>query len=118
MSFLRRAHCLSRLLLLWCVLSLGAAVASPLVHPQALELVCSSAGEVKVIVLADGGGEDLGRGHMDCPLCMPSGDAPPAAIVALPATLALSCAVQSIAAARIAAATAVPFPARGPPRFA
>ncbi|MEJ7686602.1 MAG: DUF2946 family protein [Variovorax sp.] len=118
MSFLRRAHCLSRLVLLWFVLSLGAAVASPLVNPQALELVCSSVGEVKVIVQTDDGGEELGAGHIDCPLCIPSGAASPPAIVAPPPpVLALGRAVQSIPSARIAAAIAAPLPARGPPFF-
>ncbi len=118
MCLLRHAHLLGRLVLLWFVLSIGAAVASPLVNPQALELVCSSVGEVKVIVQTDDGGEELGAAHMDCPLCIPSGDAPPPAMVALPpAVLALGRAVQPIPAARIAAATGAPLPARGPPLF-
>ena len=44
MPALRRAHRLASFVLIWFVLSLGVAVASPVVHPQAMELVCSAAG--------------------------------------------------------------------------
>jgi hypothetical protein len=115
MSCLRHAHHLGRLVLLWFVLSLGAAVASPVVNPQAVELVCSSAGAVKVVVQTDDGAQELGTSHMDCPLCMLTGAPPPTPAVALPSPLPLAHAVQPIPAARIAAATAAPLPARGPP---
>jgi hypothetical protein len=115
MSCLRHAHHLGRLVLLWFALSLGVAVASPIVNPQAVELVCSSAGAVKMVVQTDDGGQELGMSHMDCPLCMPTGAPPPAPMVALPSLLPLAHAVQPIPAARIAAATAAPLPARGPP---
>jgi hypothetical protein len=116
MSFLRRAHLLSRLVLLWFVLSLGVAVASPIVHPQAMELVCSSAGAVKMVVQTDDGGHEVSASHLDCPLCLLSPAPPPAAVQAkLPLIQPLGRAVQPIPAARIAAATAAPLPARGPP---
>ena len=76
MSALRHARFLARLVLAWFVLSLGVAVASPLVHPQAMELVCSASGVVKVVVQGDDGAQELGRAHIDCPLCIPAG-APP-----------------------------------------
>lgn len=117
MSALRRAHLMTRLVLAWFVLSLGVAVASPIVHPQAMELVCSSAGAIKVIVQGDDGAQELGAIHIDCPLCMLGGAPPATPVLALPAPLPLSHAVQSIPAARIAAATAAPLPARGPPRL-
>ncbi|MBT2321611.1 hypothetical protein J7E62_04465 [Variovorax paradoxus] len=118
MSCLRHVHHfghIGRMVLLWFVLSLGAAVASPVVNPQALELVCSSAGAVKVVVQTDDGAQELGMSHMDCPLCMLTGAPPPTPVVALPSPLPLGHAVQPIPAARIAAATAAPLPARGPP---
>ncbi|MES2533060.1 MAG: DUF2946 family protein [Pseudomonadota bacterium] len=121
MSFLRHTHRLGligRCVLLWFVMSLGAAVASPMVHPQAMELVCSAAGAVKVIVQTDDGAQELGASHMDCPLCVLTGAPPPAAPLAdIPSPLPLGRAVQPIEAARIAAATAGPLPARGPPVF-
>ena len=109
---------LARLVLAWFAMSLGVAIASPIVAPQAMELVCSAAGAVKVVVQTDDGAQDLGSMHMDCPLCMLAGAQPPlpmVATIALP--LPLGRAVQSIPAARIAAATAAPPPARAPPAF-
>lgn len=120
MTALRRAHHLCRLALLWFVLSLGVAVASPMVNPQAMELVCSTVGSIKIIVQTDEGAQALGASQMDCPLCVPGGAPPPTAMAMaadLPNFLPLSHAVQPTVAARIAAATAVPPPARGPPRF-
>ena len=96
-------------------LSLGVAIASPMVHPQAFELVCTSAGAVKAVAQTDDGPRELGMGHADCPMCLLAGPLPPASTAALPTPLPLSHAVQSIPAARIAAAIAPPLPARGPP---
>lgn len=107
-----------RWVLLWFVLSLGVAVASPIVHPQAVELVCSSVGSVKVVVHTEDGVQEMGASHMDCPLCVLTGAPPPSVDPAgfdLP--LPLGRVVRSIPAARLAAATAAPLPARGPPTF-
>lgn len=115
MSLLRRAHRLCSFVLLWFVASLGVAIASPVVHPQAMELVCSASGTIKVVVQTDDGAQEMGVSHMDCALCMLTGAPPPTPVVAIPAVLPLAHAVQPIPAARIAAATAAPLPARGPP---
>jgi hypothetical protein len=115
MSPLRRAHRLISFVLMWFVLSLGVAIASPVVHPQAMELLCSSAGAVKVVVQTDDGLQEMGGAHMNCPLCLLVGAPPPTPIVALPSIQPLGHAVQPIPAARIAVATAAPLPARGPP---
>lgn len=107
---------LIRWVLLWFALSLGVAIASPVVHPQTVELVCSNAGSVKAIVHTDDGAQEMGAGHMDCPLCVLNG-APPATTpaVELPVLMPLARAVQPIPSAHIAAVTAAPLPARGPP---
>ncbi|MBB3642515.1 hypothetical protein FHY06_005648 [Variovorax sp. BK613] len=107
---------LVRLALLWFALSLGVAVASPLVHPQTVELVCSNAGSVKAIIHGDDGVQEMGAGHMDCPLCVLSG-APPATTptVELPAFAPLARVVRQVPSAHIAAAATAPLPARGPP---
>ena len=47
---LRNSHQLIRLVLVWFVLSLGAAIASPLVNPQAAELICTGTGVMKLMV--------------------------------------------------------------------
>jgi len=116
MHALRTIAALHRLVLAWFLLSLGVAVASPVIHPQAMELVCSAAGTVKIVVQTDDGVRDLGASAMDCPLCVLGGAPPAAAAVAKAASpLPLGHVLQSIPAARLAAATAAPLPARGPP---
>jgi len=105
-----------RWVLLWFALSLGVAVASPIVHPQAVELVCSSAGAVKVVVHTENGVQEMGASHMDCPLCVLTGAPPPVLPVAsvdLPPPLGRV--LQPIPAARLAAVAAAPLPPRGPP---
>ena len=121
---LRRLAWLHRLVLMAWLLSLGVAWASPIVHPQAVELVCAAGGAVKLVVQDDGDARDVRdvrdvrAAGLDCPLCvapcMPS--ARTAQRVAQP--LPLARALQSIPAARLAAATAAPLPARGPPALA
>ncbi|MCZ2498440.1 hypothetical protein GN316_16900 [Xylophilus sp. Kf1] len=114
----RTARLFARLVLAWFVAYLGAAVASPLVHPSAsFELVCSGAGTAKLIQKGDSGGIGASAGSMDCPLCAPGG-APPPSVPALAPVHAqpLAHVLRPIPAARIAALTAAPLPARGPPR--
>ena len=59
---LRNAPWLARLALLWFVLTLGAAVASPMVQPQHGLVICTGAGMLKVRA----GGRRHGdhRGHV------------------------------------------------------
>ena len=49
---LRHGRFLARLVLAWFALAIGVAVASPLVKPQAIELVCSGNGAIKLLVKA------------------------------------------------------------------
>jgi hypothetical protein len=106
---------LIRWALLWFALSLGAAIASPMVHPVSMELVCSASGSVKAIVHTDDGAHELGTGHLDCPLCVLGGAPPAAPGVSLPAVVPAVHAAAPIAHTHIAAITAAPPPARGPP---
>lgn len=117
-SRLRRFACF---VLAWFALSMGTAIASPFVHPQSVQLVCSASGDVKVVI--GGGGDDGAQsagGHTpDCPLCVHSGGAaPPPCAHALPLVQPLAHALEPLAAAHIAARTAAPLPARGPPQYA
>jgi hypothetical protein len=112
----RRLRRLCSFVLLWFVASLGVAIASPVVHPQAVELVCSGT-SIKAVVHTDEGAHELGVSHMDCPLCFLTGTPPRTTVVALPVILPLAHAVLPVPAAHIAAATAAPLPARGPPAF-
>ena len=119
MPTLRRLRLLACFMLAWFAVATSVATASPFVHPQAMELICSAAGDVKLIVLSDDGAQEP-RGHtLDCPLCVHLGGAvpTPSAGLRLPALQPLANALQAIAAAYIAARTAAPLPARGPPTF-
>ncbi|QHI98099.1 hypothetical protein GT347_08885 [Xylophilus rhododendri] len=110
------ARLIARFVLAWFALYLGAAVASPLVHPSAsFELVCSGAGTAKLIKKSDTGSE-AHSASMDCPLCAPGSAPPPLfpTLIAAPAQ-PLAYVLRSIPAARIAGITAAPLPARGPP---
>ncbi|AEG94758.1 hypothetical protein [Ramlibacter tataouinensis] len=113
MHALRNARRLARLVLAWFALSLGAALASPVVQPQGVELVC--AGGVMKLMTVDEGGPAGASQALDCPLCTPAGAPPAPAPVAAAMPLPLGHALQPIPAARIAALTAAPLPARGPP---
>ena len=117
MHFLRQARLLARLVLAGFVLALGVAIASPLVQPQSMELVCATGGAMKLIVKnADGTAQE--RGHtLDCPLCASVAAPPPLIALAVEAPSPLAYALQPLPAAHIAARTAAPLPARGPPAY-
>ncbi|MBA4343711.1 MAG: hypothetical protein C0423_16350 [Methylibium sp.] len=96
------------LLLSWCV-----AYAAPLIHPAALELVCSTGGSLRLIDLSTG--EDASSSMTDCALCL-AGGAPPPAAASLPdffppgpPTLGRK---QRLT---LTASSSAPPPARGPP---
>lgn len=117
MQSLRNAHLLARFVLVWFALSIGVAIASPIVKPQALELICSGAGVMKVLVKTDDGTKEVARHTLDCPLCISISAPPPVARLTAEPIQALAHVLQSIPAAHIASLTAAPLPARGPPAF-
>ena len=115
MQALRNASFLARLVLAWFALSLGAAIASPVLHPQGVQLVCSAGGALKLVLPADDGQAPQVQAGMDCPLCATVG-APPAAQWA--AGLPLLPAAEPVVSRTLppwVAAPAAPPPARGPP---
>lgn len=114
MQTLRRAHVLARFVLVWFALALGAAIASPIVKPQAMELVCSAGGAVKLVTSNDDAPAPSGH-TLDCPLCMVSSAPPPALQLQAEPQQSLAHALRPIPAAHIAGRTAAPLPARGPP---
>ena len=116
MQSLRNLTLITRCVLAWFVLSLGVAVASPLVKPQSILLVCSASGAIKVLVQADDGSvSELADNTLHCPACAPMAAPPPAARLTTAPAQPLAYALQSIPFAHIAARTAAPLPARGPP---
>ena len=117
---LRNAHRLTRFVLVWFALFVGAALASPLVKPEAVQLVCSAIGGVK-LVQADATGEEVSgaelRTALDCPACLPL-IAPPAAEVLAPLPAGnLSHVLQTLPAAQLASLLVQPWQARAPPLF-
>jgi hypothetical protein len=117
---LRNAHRLTRFVLVWFALFVGAAVASPLVKPEAVHLVCSAMGGVK-LVQADAAGAEVdgvvAHTALDCPACLPL-IAPPVADLLAPLPRGnLSHVLQPLPAARLASLLGQPWQARAPPVF-
>lgn len=115
MHALRNARTLARLVLVWFALSIGVAVASPLVKPQAMELVCSGSGVMKVLVKTDDGVKEVSSHTLDCPLCANLTAPPPAAAVVPEPAHPLAYALGSLPAAHIASLIGAPWQARAPP---
>lgn len=114
---LRNAHRLTRLVLVWFVLFVGSAVASPLVNPEGMQLVCASAGNVKLLQLdADGEEAQASQHGLHCALCLPLA-APPVVSVAVPVHAGLSFALLPSEQARLASLIGLPWQARAPPSF-
>ena len=53
MQALRNARHIARFVLVWFALSIGVAIASPVIHPKAMDLVCSSTGSMQLVVVGD-----------------------------------------------------------------
>jgi hypothetical protein len=123
MQQLRHAIQLTRFVLVWFALSIGVAIASPVVNPQVMDLVCTSTGSMKLVVQGqnNGDGEDVAAPNLtsshtlDCPLCASISAPSPALNTSLTQPSPLAHALQPLAAAHIAAITAPPLPSRGPP---
>lgn len=112
---LRNTPWLAKLALLWFALSLGVAVASPLVNPQEELVICTVGGMVKITVNADGSLSTSPDAQAHCPLCVVGGAPATFTQLVFEPVLPLGRVLQSIPAARIAALTAAPPPSRAPP---
>lgn len=115
MQVLRQARSLACLVLAWFALSLGVAIASPLVNPPSMELVCGSGGAMKLIVKNDNGTAAKRSHTLDCPLCASLAVPPPVILPVVAQPSPLTHAPQPLPAAHTAARTAAPLPPRGPP---
>lgn len=114
---LRNAHRLTRTVLVWFALFIGVAVASPLVNPEGVQLVCTTSGGVKLLQLDADGEEAHATDHsLHCPLCMPVA-APPAVSVSAPVHVGLSFALVLSEQVRLASLIGLPWQARAPPLF-
>lgn len=127
LQFLRQSKHIARWVLVWFALSLTAAVAAPVVNPQNLMLVCTAAGQVKLVDAASKADTALqGTGlaatslhaHLDCVLCLAL-DVPSTQEVMLPALLPTASAQPSVwADPWVSRLRAHNSSARGPPAVA
>ena len=118
MQTLRNAHLIARFVLVWFALSIGVAIASPIVKPQGMALICTGTGVMKVLVKADDGStKEVATKTMECPLCATVSAPPPVTSQTAEPVQPLAYVMQRIPAAHIAAVTGAPPPARGPPAF-
>ena len=114
----RRSTSATWFALCWFVLVLAVGGATPMLRQQTLELLCSTSGPSRFIVIgsdAEAVPAGLGGHTLDCPLCLaamlPLSDEPRAEATPLP-RFHFSAVIY---ASWIAALHAAPLPARGPP---
>ncbi len=119
MHILRTSSRLARLVLAWFAFTVLVAGGSPLVHPQAMELVCSADGGIKLVIAGEDGkaAAPSAKHMMDCALCLPVSPPPVPVRLQVPAPSPLAHALLPVAAAHIAAWAGAPLPPRGPPRI-
>ena len=113
MQTLRRAHWITRLVLVWFVLFIGAAVASALVRAEGVQMVCSGMGGMKLVKLDSGGSAPVPQ-SLDCPLCMPV-VTPTAAVQSVRHPSASAYALHPVESARWIGRIDPPWQARAPP---
>ena len=117
MQTLRNAHLIARFVLVWFALSIGVAIASPIVKPQSIEVICSGSGVMKLLIKSDDGSKVVSLHALDCSLCATGYAPPPIVQWSVEPAQSLAHVLQSMPAAHIASLTAVPPPGRGPPAF-
>ena len=117
MQTLRHAQLLARFVLVWFALSIGVAIASPIVKPQAMEQICSASGAMKLLLKSDEGSEVVSLHTLDCSLCATGYAPPPIVQWSVEPVQPLGYAMQSTPAAEVTFLTAAPPPGRGPPIF-
>jgi hypothetical protein len=107
----------ARLVLVWFALFIGVAIASPIVNPTETQMVCTSAGGMKMVLSGEQGEESKVAANMDCPLCVVVALHSPSCQASINNLSPLAHALHPVAAALIASRSAPPFPSRGPPSF-
>jgi len=111
----RAISLIARWVLVWFGFSLAVAVASPMVAPQQVSLVCSATSGMTLVVVSDNG-QTVPLGHaLDCPLCANLGAPPPAWAPTMPGPEPLGFASLPVSIARLEALLRGPWQARAPP---
>jgi hypothetical protein len=114
METLRRVQRLTcQLLLVWFALSVGAAIASPILTPHSSDVVCSGAGTLMLMPADDGNTGAPGDHQHECHLCVMVGVPPvPVVFAAHDAPAQTPFVALPVPVARQSPA---PFQQRGPP---
>lgn len=115
MQTLRNAKLIARFVLVWFALSIGVAIASPIVKPQAMQLICSGAGAMKVVATGNDGKVPATSHTLDCPLCASVSAPPPMELLAFGTLAPRAFALPLLRADSAIYIPAAPPPARGPP---
>ena len=111
----RHLTTIARMALLAYALSLGLAIAAPLVNTPALQLICTSAG-VK-LVAEPGQDNPTPQASLDCPLCLAGLALPPPDLGWQAVAPAGTTPLLALASPQHDAAPAAPWQARAPPSF-
>ena len=106
---------IARLVLVWFALFIGVAIASPILNPTETQMVCSSAGGMKMVASSEESANAKLTANMDCPLCAAVHVPLHSCNTSFDHASPLAHSLHPIAAALIAAHTAPPLPSRGPP---
>jgi hypothetical protein len=117
MHQLRTSKLITRLVIAWFVLFVGASIASSLIKPTNLQLICSASSIMKLIDVDYKNGDGEQAKHLDCPLCLTVTAPPVFYSLDLTTPSPLAHALLPIAAAHIASISAPPLPSRGPPNL-
>ncbi len=115
MQALRNSKFIAKLVLVWFALFLGSAIASTVIKPENLQMVCATGGVMKLVNTSSDDGKVNVSASMDCPLCASVAAPPPPLSVHFEKLSPLAHALQPVAAAHIASVTSPPLPSRGPP---
>jgi len=115
MQTLRNAKLIARFMLVWFALSIGVAVASPMVKPDGMQLVCSGSGAMKVVLTDEDGAQSTIIHTLDCPLCASIGGLPPLNSVTLSNEEPRTFGTPDAKFEPLQFISAAPPPARGPP---
>jgi hypothetical protein len=115
MQTLRNSKFIAKLVLVWFALFLGSAIASTVIKPENLQMVCATGGVMKMVNTSSDDGKVDVTASMDCPLCATVTAPPPPLSIHFEKLSPLAHALQPVVAAHIASVTAPPLPSRGPP---
>lgn len=119
MHTLRTSSIFARLVLACYLLMVSVAGASPLVHPQMMDIVCTADGEMKLIVInGDEQAAEFGKHTLDCSLCLAASLPAPCLQSKSDIKQPLAHALLPAVEAHIAALVGAPLPPRGPPVLA